>query len=719
MLAAIALIGILASLFPVVAKVKAERENRYYDIIIDYASLKRMASQSEHDVGYWLDLFADAGINKVALYELTATDMSDDPMIPVHVSSISKIVTSQGWEQRYPKTVVGWINECTEPLDALIVAETPEVYELIMSAFSERLADFDCMTCTEDGESFIYISSQSGHKGVDLLELCLCIWQDTADLIESRGMKLIPRTTSVKKMNSTEYAESYFKTLEKYASPYFINGGKELIGAEGEGAESLLADFMSRTGARIGLIEQNDQSQNLMTEGEAAVLSSTGYEAVRVFNVWPYIQNRYKYCGYEGPEEITNSLFRAIVERNCKVVYMKMILEPDNDISVDADEEEWIYVTEPEAYTKLFSDLDARLKAQGFELGEVPVMKVPAANTLIKAVAGIGMAALFVMLADMFLFLDNKWRYGLLALGAMAAVAAAFVIPEKFKLLLSMGTGIVMPSLAGVGLSRVLAEKRAAERGQPKFVRVLIYTLLAAVITIFTAFLGSVMATSSLSEISYLLEINLYRGVKLMQIIPIGFFMLGYLLVYAYEESGAKKALLNRIGTRGESGRREKLYEYLRELMDKNVKLGFIVFIIAVAVAAVFLGGAGIYYIYRTGNSMNISATELAARNFLENTLAARPRTKEMIIGWPMLMLFIWSLRRRMKFIPFVFGVGASIGLVSIVNTFLHIRTPFLFNLLRSGWGLLFGVVIGVVLVLAAEIIYNLIKGKNGGASNV
>ena len=124
----------------------------------------------------------------------------------------------------------------------------------------------------------------------------------------------------------------------------------------------------------------------------------------------------------------------------------------------------------------------------------------------------------------------------------------------------------------------------------------------------------------------------------------------------------------------------------------------------------VFLLAVFIYYIYRTGNSATTSSTELAFRNFLENTLVIRPRTKEMIVGWPMLLLFIWSLRRRMKFLPMIFGTGMTIGLVSVVNTFLHIRTPFLISLLRTGWGVLFGLLIGLALVLLAELIYRAVR---------
>ena len=51
-----------------------------------------------------------------------------------------------------------------------------------------------------------------------------------------------------------------------------------------------------------------------------------------------------------------------------------------------------------------------------------------------------------------------------------------------------------------------------------------------------------------------------------------------------------------------------------------------------------------------------------------------------------------------------------SIGLVSVVNTFLHIRTPFLLSLLRTGWGVLFGLLIGLAAVVIAELVYRLVR---------
>ena len=60
----VALLGLLASLAPLAARTKAEQSNRYYDYILDYSSLRYMASQSTQSEGEWLDRFASLGIRQ-------------------------------------------------------------------------------------------------------------------------------------------------------------------------------------------------------------------------------------------------------------------------------------------------------------------------------------------------------------------------------------------------------------------------------------------------------------------------------------------------------------------------------------------------------------------------------------------------------------------------------------------------------------------------------
>lgn len=715
----IALVGLIASLFPVAARVQAEEANKKYDLILDYSSLRAMARQSELSEGEWLDLFASLGIDKVALGEASARDMQESAAIPVYAGSIKEIKESCGWDLAYPPEVVQWIRESGDLADALIAAETKEAYEWVLSALQERKDALVCRSLEQDGGGYIFIPQQTdGMKGEKVLDLCLGIWPETAELVLSRGMSVVPRTVTVDGMNGRTFAGSFVGVLREYESPYFINSGDSLLGYDDGEGEEILRTYLRESGTGVGMFEQNDQSQNLVWDGIEELLESTGYNGIRVFNEWDYIQFRYAYCGYEGPEEITNSLFRAIAERNCKVVYFKMILEPDNKVGADAEEEEWTYITDPADYEKLLTDLDTRLSALGYTNETVPAMELDNPSALVRMLEGFGVAALFVMLLDLLLCLSGKWRFGLLLAGMLGVLALAFLKPGSYPLLLSMAGGIVMPSLAGAGLCRVLAGKRRNEP-QVGFVRLLGGCVGTGLLAVLVSLGGALLASSALSQLSYMIEIDLYRGVKIMQLIPIALFALAYLLVYAYEETGAKRAVLANIGERGEKGRARRFCGYLCDTLDRPMKLSWFVSVVVIAVACVFVLAAGVYYIYRTGNSMGVSAAELQLRNLLENLLVARPRTKEMLIGWPCLLLFIWSLRRHMNFLPLVFGLGMSVGLVSVVNTFLHIRTPFLLSLLRTGWGLLFGFAIGVIAVLAAELVYRLIKKNLFGSSHV
>ena len=709
-LAVIALIGLLASLVPLISRVQAEESNKYYDIVLDYNSMRSMARQSSQSEDEWIDLFKSLGVDKVALSEASALNLHNNAAIPVHAMTVKKAAESYGWEDQYPAEVAQWLRESTDVSDAIIWTETAASYEWILNAFEARFEDFEAKTYLEGEHGFIFIQQQkNGMKGEKLLDLCLGIWPDTVELFERHGYQIIPRSVTEKNMNGTKFAEAYIEVLKHFNAPYFMNNGDELVGYEDDESLELLTQYLNESGASVAMMEQNDQSLNLTWPGIEDLLDETGYHGVRVFNEWAYIQNRYQYCGYEGPEEITNTFFRAIAERNCKIIYLKMILEPDNDVSWDADEKEWTYVTDPADYEKMLSDLDARLAPLGYTRGTVPAMELKTPSTALRLVQSIGTAALLVLLFDLFFRIGARWRAILLVVGVLGFAALSVLKPSLFRLLLSMSGGIVMPSLAAVGLCRELMEKRKSEP-YLRFGKLLGYTLGVSALTILTAFCGSLLATAALSQLSYMIEMELYRGVKIMQLIPIGLFILAYLVVYAYEETGARKAVLAHTGTRGEKGRIKRFNTYFAELMKTPMQLGWFLAVVVIAVAAVFMLLVFVYYIYRTGNSTTTSETELAFRNFLENALIARPRTKEMIIGWPMLMLFIWSLRRGMKFLPMVFGMGMSIGLVSVVNTFLHIRTPFLLSLLRTGWGVLFGLLIGLAAVVIAEFVYRFVR---------
>ena len=103
-----------------------------------------------------------------------------------------------------------------------------------------------------------------------------------------------------------------------------------------------------------------------------------------------------------------------------------------------------------------------------------------------------------------------------------------------------------------------------------------------------------------------------------------------------------------------------------------------------------------IIYISRTGNEGPTSVYETMIRNLLDKILGVRPRTKEFLIGHP-LMLALLYYGYKDQYAPLL--LGAVIGQISIVNTYAHIHTPIMVSLIRTFHGIWIGLVGGIVLI--------------------
>ena len=96
-LAVIALIGLLASLVPLISRVQAEESNKYYDIVLDYNSMRSMARQSSQSEDEWLDLFKSLGVDKVALSEASALNLLTIPaLVFIYYFRTTEKVTFKG-----------------------------------------------------------------------------------------------------------------------------------------------------------------------------------------------------------------------------------------------------------------------------------------------------------------------------------------------------------------------------------------------------------------------------------------------------------------------------------------------------------------------------------------------------------------------------------------------------------------------------------------------
>lgn len=701
-------VGIAAACGILLQRNVIEQESKTYDVVVNYADYLEMSYQSEYSIDEWLKLLAKEGVTKVGLFETSVASLCSDPQVDVQYFFPSDVRRSLGWEEDLPAEIVAAIGASENNKDVLVVCNDLDDFDWIVNAYKTRGEGFHCQVVRTENTGYLWIyGNDDGMTGEKWVEFNLGLWPDQVATIENSGCTVVPRTKTMDGVNGKKFANAVFDEFEAYESPYFMNSGDSLIGFDDGDWSKNLKNYLDRTNGSMVVTETMTEQGNIQWEDLNGFVANSDYQAVRGFNTWDFVQQRYQVYGYEGPEEIVNSLYRAIYERNCRLIYLSPILEE----GAKDNEPDKIYITDPDAYKAMVSGLLQRMEGYGYTCETVKAANSCDPGVFLRFLLGVGEVAAAVILLMLFVKLSNKVKYVLWGVGVLLVATALFVMPNTSKLLLCLGGGIVMPCLAAVGLNRYLwhTENRMGYESGKNTGKLFGEILLVTVGLFLVSLCGSLFTAASLSESGYMLEINLYRGVKLMQLLPMLVFFISYIqlfVVYRYIFKPVPGEMLS------SQDLRQKHRSDWQHFLDTPVKLRGVYYGALVCIVLLVLLMIGVYYIIRTGNLNNemVPSMEIQFRNFCEETLPARPRTKEFLIGYPCMMLMIWAFRRRVPALPLLFGMGAVIGFTSIVNTFLHIRTMLAVSFSRVLIGLGFGLIVGLLAVLCFEVIYRLVE---------
>ena len=128
-------------------------------------------------------------------------------------------------------------------------------------------------------------------------------------------------------------------------------------------------------------------------------------------------------------------------------------------------------------------------------------------------------------------------------------------------------------------------------------------------------------------------------------------------------------------------------------------------------ILAVGFAGVAAIYLIRSGNVTSISPLEELMRNSIAEVMSARPRTKEFLIGWPSLILFLYYIKNsNITLLKWGFAVGSSILFASVINSFCHVFTSAEIIYTRVFNGVLVGAVVSVFAIIVNAIIVKLVR---------
>ena len=255
---------------------------------------------------------------------------------------------------------------------------------------------------------------------------------------------------------------------------------------------------------------------------------------------------------------------------------------------------------------------------------------------------------------------------------AVLGAVAAYLFPASLKWVFPTGWAVLSPCFALTVVLYFASKFKDKLKTIP--LSVLTTAMLVAIMSIF-----GIVQSSLLSGIDYYINNDIFRGIKLSLFIPLIYAVVAYIIVFVKVDY---KKLLVKIA---------------------NYKISDIKIITIVAVAVVLFVVYSIVsvYIKRSGNVNSISAIETWMRNLITDIFEARPRTKEFLVGYPCLVLFVYYLKNtNIKLIQCGLFCGAAITAASISNSFCHVFTTV--EVIYSR--VLNGIIIGFVFCIAAYI---------------
>ncbi|MDY4920516.1 MAG: DUF5693 family protein, partial [Phascolarctobacterium sp.] len=271
-----------------------------------------------------------------------------------------------------------------------------------------------------------------------------------------------------------------------------------------------------------------------------------------------------------------------------------------------------------------------------------------------------------------------------------AASCALLVIGRGLltRQLLALAAASFFPVLSMGVLMRIWEQNKEIKG----LVTIIVHGIWQLALAIALSLIGAAFLSAILTDSRFLLEIDIYRGVKLTFMLPVIFTAI--LFVKRYD-------LLSVVGKGVKS-----LLAKLNSLLDTKITFKH------VAVLFVFLFVA-FYFVGRSGHTggVPVPAIELKMRAFLEQVMYARPREKEFMIGHPAFFLMVMAVYKcAPRWWQFVLICGAVIGQGSLVQTFCHMRTPVFMSFVRALDGYAVGIVFGIVAVVGTSILLAILK---------
>lgn len=361
---------------------------------------------------------------------------------------------------------------------------------------------------------------------------------------------------------------------------------------------------------------------------------------------------------YASSEQVKARYKRSSRERGIRIFWLEPLLTTSQSTSL------WDY------NINFLSSLYQEILSEGFILDKITPSSIvyESASDYELLIMSLGVLASMVFLCSLY-FPKNYALYALVSGGFLSLFCILYLIGKvtTWNEIMALLVAVIFPVIAMVAFY----PKKFSDKLSLRALKGL-GSLLAMIMV---SLLGSVLIVGFLSDILFLKAINIFFGVKISFLLPIILVGLFFYLT---------------------PSRMSSFIYVFKRLLAGPISTPFVM------MGIFFLIFIGVFFLSSINHrEVRIFPFEFYIRYFLENVFYLRPRSKEIFLGYPLLVVSFFLVD---KYIPrekiWGFNMLGVIAFVSLINSFCHLHTPLIISLYRSLLGAGIGVFIGFIYLL-------------------
>ena len=637
----------------------ALRRHHYEDtqkkvqIALSYKELKRLALRSGQSIESLLDTFTEqTNITSIALEEETLEDFVDEGRITVLKGSEIINLYRIGHINKYILSNI--YNQIKiKPSSIFIIIDTQEDFE--------KISDF--LRAEFGKDAVIRIQVKSGGKHIlevvddstDLLQIGLGISHETIEELVNLDLAPIIRLKNSTRLNKQIIRLKLASFIDYIPEALVIFDGSSVLGYPNY-LPYTIQKFTSQQ-LQFGLIEFTDQL------GATTIATELPNQVVRVHSI------SQEEMEFMTQEKAIGRYLRAAKERGIQILFIRPFFDT-YEIGELINKN-----------VAMINEIEKKLDHEGLTITASTFQDTDyvAAKQWELLVLSIGVFIALLFFINLFVNVNGLFLtvlFGLFSIGFyISFLMNSFMVWNTTMALL---TAIISPPLA---LITLFPSKKQTHIMKNRFIFSLFYFISLFVLCL----VGSLFILSFLSDIHFIKGIYRFAGVKIAYLTPI--LITG---VYFYLRPHRLSSFM---------------YIFKRLYNAPVRTAGLLAFSVCAFLMLILL--------LRSGNYIHFSTLSFEShlRLLLEQSLSARPRFKEFLIGYPFLFLGYMLVDKKLpRHWLWFFNTLGSFALVSLINSFCHMHTTLEISLQRSLIGLGLGLAVGIVYYFFFNFIYNLYK---------